>query len=52
MRQAFGLTYIEHQLDGGGGDAVGGGRFPFGTALEPVGASPFRRLLTLPETVP
>ena len=31
------LDYIEHLLDGGNGGATGGGRFVFGTALEPVG---------------
>ena len=31
------LDYIEHQSDVGGGGAAGGGRFAFGTALEPVG---------------
>ena len=31
------LDYIKHQLDVGGGGAAGGGRFAFGTALEPVG---------------
>ena len=30
-------NYIEHQLDAGGGGTAGGGRFAFGTALEPVG---------------
>ena len=33
----FRPDYIEHQLDGGDGGAAGGGRFPFGTALKPVG---------------
>ncbi len=39
LDEALGLRpdYMEHQVDGSGGGAAGGGRFPFGTALEPVG---------------
>ncbi len=31
------LDHIEHQLDAGGIGTAGGGRFAFGTVLEPVG---------------